>query len=140
MFQHLKNMSKRLVLAGYSLVEVSFVLMMVGVIIVPVLLNQTAQQELLTNQLTPIENANLTSTELISLLTNSPHKRTELVKEISEQMVELAQGSKIVDKNMSARDELFSGAYLDNTATFFEDTDPSANVNYEYILPSAPEG
>ena len=93
MFQHLKNMSKRLVLAGYSLVEVSFVLMMVGVIIVPVLLNQTAQQELLTNQLTPIENANLTSTELISLLTNSPHKRTELVKEISEQMVELAQGS-----------------------------------------------
>ena len=140
MFQHLKNMSKRLVLAGYSLVEVSFVLMMVGVIIVPVLLNQTAQQELLTNQPTPIENANLTSTELISLLTNSPHKRTELVKEISEQMVELAQGSKIVDKNMSARDELFSGAYLDNTATFFEDTDPSANVNYEYILPSAPEG
>jgi hypothetical protein len=140
MLQHIYKTSKRLVLAGYSLVEVSFVLMMVGVVLLPVLLNQKAQNEVYTNAIVPIETANLTSAELMDLLTTDLDKKSAFVKEITEQMVELANGAKIVDKNMSARAELFTEPYQDNTATFFEDIDPSANVKYKYILPTAPGG
>ena len=140
MFQHIYKTSKRLVHAGYSLIEVSFVLMMVGIVLLPVLLNQNAQNEVYTNAIVPIENASLNSTELIELLTKNLSRKSTLVKEISELMARLALGAKIVDKNMSAREELFTGAYLDNTATFFEDTDPSAKVTYKYILPTAPGG
>jgi hypothetical protein len=141
MFQHVQRTSKRLVLAGYSLIEVSFVLMMVGVVVLPFLLDANEKNTSYENQVTPLENANLSSASLISLLNNYRAKRTELVGDITKQMAELAsKGSKIVDKNMSAREELFSEPYLDNTATFFEDTDPSANVKYKYILPTAPGG
>jgi hypothetical protein len=140
MLQHIYKTSKRLVLAGYSLVEVSFVLMMVGVVVLPFLLEANEKNTLYEDQVTSLENASLNSTELIELLTKNLSRKSTLVEEITNQMVELAsKGAKIVDKNMSARDELFSEPYLDNTATFFEDTDPSANVNYRYILPSAPE-
>jgi hypothetical protein len=143
MIQQAKKRIKSSIKAGFSLIEVSFVLLLVGAVIIPVILNQNAQSQLDNLQVQSLENNNLTDTELLALLA-SPAKKAEFVKEITDAMIALTTGAKIVDNNVTSKEALYDplatsqGNYLDTLSTFFNDTGGSGKYKYEFKLPTEP--
>ncbi|MFN9691411.1 MAG: hypothetical protein ACK551_04850 [Vampirovibrionales bacterium] len=143
MIQQAKKRIKSGIKAGFSLVEVSVVMLVVGAVIIPIVLNQNAQSKLDNLQLQSLENNNLTDTELLGVLSN-PSKKEEFVEEITEAMMDLAAGAKIVDKDVTSKEALYDplattqGNYLNTLSTFFNDTGGSGQYKYEYKLPLVP--
>jgi len=143
MNQHTKQRTKALKQKAYSLIEVSFVMLLVGVVITPIILSQNAQNALFERSLKSLESSNLNDTALIELLQNTSRK-SELVKEITQAMAELATGAKIVDKNIASREELYdplatsNGNYINTLNTFFINIAPSGPPVYAYKLPNEP--
>ena len=144
MIQQAKKRIKSSIKAGFSLVEVSFVLLLVGAVIIPVVLNQNAQSKLDNLQLQSLENLNLNDTELVALLA-SPAKKVEFVEEVTDVMIDLAAGAKIVDNNVTSKEALYDplattqGNYLNTLTTFFNDTGVSGKYKYKYKLPIDPD-
>jgi hypothetical protein len=143
MIQQAKKRIKSSIKAGFSLIEVSFVMLLVGAVIIPIVLNQNAQSKLDNLQLQSLENINLNDTELVALLAN-PAKKVELVEEVTDVMMDLAAGAKIVNKNVTSKEALHDplattqGNYLNTLSTFFNDTGVSGKYKYKYILPTEP--
>ncbi|MFN9691403.1 MAG: hypothetical protein ACK551_04810 [Vampirovibrionales bacterium] len=143
MIQQAKKRIKSGIKAGFSLVEVSFVMLLVGAVIIPIVLNQNAQSKLDNLQVQSLENLNLTDTELLALLA-SPAKKAEFVEEITDVMMDLAAGAKIVDNDVTSKEALYDplattqGNYLNTLSTFFNDTGGSGQYKYDYkfyVLP-----
>ena len=143
MIQQAKKRIKSSIKAGFSLIEVSFVMLLVGAVIIPIVLNQNAQSKLDNLQLQSLENINLNDTELVALLAN-PAKKVELVEEVTDVMMDLARGAKIVNKNVTSKEALHDplattqGNYLNTLSTFFNDTGVSGKYKYKYKLPIEP--
>jgi hypothetical protein len=143
MIQQAKKRIKSSIKAGFSLIEVSFVMLLVGAVIIPIVLNQNAQSKLDNLQLQSLENINLNYTELVALLAN-PAKKVELVEEVTDVMMDLARGAKIVNKNVTSKEALHDtlattqGNYLNTLSTFFNDTGVSGKYKYKYKLPIEP--
>jgi hypothetical protein len=144
MIQQAKKRIKSSIKAGFSLIEVSFVMLLVGAVIIPIVLNQNAQSKLDNLQLQSLENINLNDTELVALLAN-PAKKVELVEEVTDVMMDLARGAKIVDNNVTSKEALHDplattqGNYLNTLTTFFNDTGVSGKYKYKYKLPIDPD-
>ncbi len=136
-----KKIFKSTVKAGFSLMEISFIMVLIGVVITPIILNQTAQNALYSQELKSLENASLSDTQLLELLENQA-KKADLVKEISEKMAELALGAKIVNANVASQEELYdplataNGNYLNTLDTFFQNVATVGPPVYKYKLPN----
>ncbi len=136
MIQSAKHLLAPKAKAGFSLVEVSFVMLLVGVVITPIILNQNAQNATTNQQMQSLENTTLNDTDVIELLQNPGRKKT-LIKDITENMAEVALGANIIDKNLDSQDEFYVASnYLDNMAFFFTNTGTPTEPVYKYKLPT----
>ncbi|XVJ51238.1 MAG: prepilin-type N-terminal cleavage/methylation domain-containing protein [Vampirovibrio sp.] len=137
---------------GFTLVEVTFVMLIVGVLILPILMQQNGLNQLSDFNLKNLESGDLSVEDLQSAL-GQPSQKTQLVTTLADLIMQQASMGHFVDHNLTAQGDILNAEYyLNNQATFFdaetkvytlpteEDATLALDTSHTYFVPVTVEG